>query len=103
VGNIYAAEALFRAGIRPGRAAGRLTRAQCGQLAACVRDVLTEALAQGGSSVRDFAGADGAPGYFQQTLNVYGREGRPCRVCGTPVKRVVIGQRASCYCPGCQH
>ncbi|MBI2382714.1 MAG: bifunctional DNA-formamidopyrimidine glycosylase/DNA-(apurinic or apyrimidinic site) lyase [Gammaproteobacteria bacterium] len=101
-GNIYAAEALFRAGIRPGRAAGRLTRADCARLAAAVREVLVEAVAQGGTTLRDFAGADGAPGYFRQKLFVYGRAGEPCLRCGTAIKRLVIGQRSSFYCPGCQ-
>jgi len=102
-GNIYAAEALFRAGLRPGRAAGRITRAQYVLLAAKVREVLAEAIEQGGTTLRDFAGAHGESGYFQQKLYVYGREGEPCLVCGTPIKRLVIGQRASCYCPQCQH
>jgi formamidopyrimidine-DNA glycosylase len=101
-GNIYAAEALFRAGIRPGRAAGRLSRADCTRLAEQIRSVLAEAVAQGGTTLRDFAGADGAPGYFQQVLQVYGRAGEPCRTCGTPIRGVRIGQRASCYCPHCQ-
>lgn len=101
-GNIYAAEALFRAGLRPGRAAGRITRTQYTRLAAKIREVLGEAIEQGGTTLRDFAGAHGESGYFQQQLFVYGREGEPCRVCGTHIKRLVIGQRASCYCPRCQ-
>lgn len=101
-GNIYAAEALFRAGIRPGRAAGRLSRAECERLAGEVRSVLAEAVAQGGTTLRDFAGVHGEHGYFQQVLQVYGREGEPCRICGQRIKRVVIGQRTSCYCPQCQ-
>ncbi|MDD3761934.1 MAG: bifunctional DNA-formamidopyrimidine glycosylase/DNA-(apurinic or apyrimidinic site) lyase [Nevskiales bacterium] len=101
-GNIYAAESLFRAGIRPGKAAGRVTRPQYRVLAERIREVLAEAVEQGGTTLRDFAGADGGSGYFQQHLFVYGREGLPCRVCGTPIRRTVIGQRASCYCPRCQ-
>jgi len=101
-GNIYAAESLFRAGIRPTRAAGRVTRAQYQRLAAMVREVLTEAVAQGGTTLRDFADAHGVAGYFQQKLYVYGRENQACLVCGTPIRRLVLGQRATCYCPKCQ-
>lgn len=101
-GNIYAAESLFRAGIRPTRAAGRLTRAECHRLAATIRTVLSEAVTLGGTTLRDFFGADGASGYFQQELFVYGRDGQPCRVCRSPIRHLVIGQRASCYCPRCQ-
>jgi formamidopyrimidine-DNA glycosylase len=102
VGNIYAAESLFRAGIDPRRAARRLTRAQCERLAAEIRAVLTEAIAVGGSTVRDFIGADGAQGYFMLDAFVYGREGEPCRLCGTPIRRILQGQRATCFCPHCQ-
>jgi formamidopyrimidine-DNA glycosylase len=101
-GNIYASESLFRAGIRPGKAAGKLTRPQYGVLAQKIRDVLGEAIEQGGTTLRDFAGADGGSGYFQQQLFVYGRAGDACRVCATPIKCVVIGQRSSFYCPRCQ-
>lgn len=101
-GNIYAAEALFRAGLRPGRAAGRVTRAQYQLLAEKIREVLAAAIEQGGTTLRDFAGADGESGYFQQKLYVYGREGEPCLVCKTVIRRLVIGQRSSCYCPECQ-
>lgn len=101
-GNIYAAESLFRAGIRPNKAAQKLTRAQYQTLAQTIREVLEEAVQQGGTTLKDFAGADGAPGYFQQKLFVYGREGEPCLACKTTIKRLVIGQRASCYCPRCQ-
>jgi formamidopyrimidine-DNA glycosylase len=101
-GNIYAAESLFRAGIRPGRAAGRVTRAQYAALAGYVREVLAEAIEQGGTTLRDFAGAHGEAGYFQQDLYVYGRENEPCRRCKTPIRRVVIGQRSSFFCPRCQ-
>ncbi|MGB0219847.1 MAG: bifunctional DNA-formamidopyrimidine glycosylase/DNA-(apurinic or apyrimidinic site) lyase [Sinimarinibacterium flocculans] len=101
-GNIYATEALFRAGIRPTRAAGKLTRADCTRLAAHIREVLAEAVELGGTTLRDFAGADGASGYFQQALSVYGRDGEPCRVCASPIRRIVIGQRSSFYCTRCQ-
>ncbi|MEQ1439228.1 bifunctional DNA-formamidopyrimidine glycosylase/DNA-(apurinic or apyrimidinic site) lyase [Fontimonas sp. SYSU GA230001] len=101
-GNIYATEALFRAGIRPTRAAGRLTRADCDRLAQAIRAVLAEAVALGGTTLRDFAGARGESGYFQQELFVYGRDGEPCRRCGTVIRRVVLGQRSSFYCPRCQ-
>jgi len=101
-GNIYAAESLFRARIRPTRAAGKVTRTEYALLAVKVREVLQEAITQGGTTLRDFAGADGAAGYFQQDLFVYGREGLPCRVCGTPIKLLRLGNRQSCYCPQCQ-
>lgn len=101
-GNIYAAESLFRAGIRPTRAAGRVTRAEYARLAEAVRAVLEAAIAQGGTTLRDFAGAHGDAGYFQLHLSVYGREGEACEVCGTTIKSLRIGQRASCYCPSCQ-
>lgn len=101
-GNIYAAESLFRAGLRPARPAGKVTRAQYQVLARHIREVLEEAVVQGGTTLRDFAGADGAPGYFQQKLYVYGREGQPCLHCGTPIRRSVIGQRSSFFCPQCQ-
>lgn len=101
-GNIYAAEALFRAGIRPGKAAGKVTRAQYDLLAKKIREVLLAAVKKGGTTLRDFANANGESGYFQQKLFVYGREGEPCLVCKTPIKRVVIGQRSSFYCPTCQ-
>jgi formamidopyrimidine-DNA glycosylase len=101
-GNIYAAESLFRARIKPTRDAGKLTRAEYARLALCIREVLGAAIVQGGTTLRDFAGADGAAGYFQQELFVYGREGEPCRVCGTAIKGKRLGNRASCWCPTCQ-
>ncbi len=101
-GNIYAAESLFRSGIRPAKAAGKVTRAQYQVLAKHIREVLGEAIKRGGTTLKDFAGADGAPGYFQQKLFVYGREGEPCLVCKTTIKCTVIGQRSSFYCPSCQ-
>ena len=102
VGNIYASECLFRAGIRPGTAAGRLSRDRCARLAAALRETLNDALAAGGSTLRDFVRADGAPGYFQDRYFVYDRAGAPCRRCGTPIRRTVQGQRATYYCPVCQ-
>jgi formamidopyrimidine-DNA glycosylase len=102
VGNIYAAEALFRAGIRPGRPAGRVTRAQYGALAEHVRAVLEQAIRRGGTTLRDFLKPDGEPGYFEQDLMVYGRAGERCRVCGTPVRLAELGPRQSAYCPRCQ-
>ena len=102
VGNIYASEALFRAGISPRRAAGRVTRAQCARLVAAVREVLGEAIRQGGTTLRDYVSADGTPGYFRQKLNVYERSGEPCRLCGTAVRQIVQGQRSTYFCPNCQ-
>lgn len=102
VGNIYAAEALFMAGIRPGVAANRVTRAAAQDLADAIKRVLADAIRQGGTTLRDFVGSDGKPGYFKQRLNVYGREGRPCRVCESLLKLKTIGQRSSVYCPNCQ-
>jgi formamidopyrimidine-DNA glycosylase len=102
VGNIYASESLFRAGIHPRLAAGRVSRARCARLAEAVKATLTDALAAGGSTLQDFVGADGAPGYFQQQYCVYDREGEPCRVCATPIRRIVQGQRSTYFCPSCQ-
>jgi formamidopyrimidine-DNA glycosylase len=103
VGNIYAAEALFMAGIHPQRAAGRVGRARYARLAEAIRAVLADAIAMGGTTLRDFTGSAGEPGYFVQNLKVYGREGGLCRVCGGRVRKREIGQRSSYYCPGCQH
>lgn len=102
VGNIYANESLFRAGIRPQLAAHKLTRPRSAALVRTVRAVLREAIRQGGSSLRDFVHSDGSSGYFQQHYFVYGRTGEPCRRCGTLIKRLIQGQRASFYCPHCQ-
>lgn len=102
VGNIYANEALFRAGIRPQLAAHRLTRPRCTALAQAIQEVLREAIRLGGSSLRDFVHSDGSSGYFQQHYFVYGRAGEPCRRCATPIRRIVQGQRASFWCPHCQ-
>ena len=102
VGNIYADEALFRAGIRPRRRATSLTRDQLRKLHAAVQEVLREAIELGGSSVSDYVNVDGEEGFFQLQHRVYGREGEPCLVCGTPIKRVVIAGRSSHYCSHCQ-
>jgi formamidopyrimidine-DNA glycosylase len=102
VGNIYADESLFRAGIRPGRRAASLNRAQLRALHHAVQEVLREAIALGGSSINDYVDADGEEGFFQLQHRVYGREGEPCLVCQTPVKRIVIAGRSSHYCPRCQ-
>ncbi len=102
VGNIYASEALFRAGIHPLRAAGHITRARYARLADTVREVLAEAIRQGGTTLRDYVGVDGGSGYFQQQLNVYDRAGQPCPRCAAPVRQRVIGQRSSFYCGRCQ-
>jgi len=102
VGNIYANEALFRAGIRPRVAAGRIVRRRFDRLAAAVRIVLTDAIEQGGTTLRDFVGSSGRPGYFAQRLKVYGREGAACLDCGSTLKGIKIGQRATVYCPICQ-
>ncbi len=102
VGNIYATEALFRAGIHPARAAGRIGAERYRRLAQAIRQVLSEAIAAGGTTLRDFVDGSGRPGYFRQDLRVYGRAGEPCRTCGSPIRQLRIGQRASCYCARCQ-
>jgi formamidopyrimidine-DNA glycosylase len=102
VGNIYADESLFRAGIRPRRRASNTTRDQLAKLLASVKEVLEEAIALGGSSISDYVDADGEEGFFQLEHRVYGREGEPCLVCKTPIKRIVIAGRSSHYCPKCQ-
>lgn len=102
VGNIYASEALFMAGIRPTLSAARLTRPRIARLHGAIRDVLARAVAMGGSTLRDFSSTDGQSGYFQLQAMVYGRSGQPCRVCGTLVKSVRQGQRSTFYCSCCQ-
>jgi formamidopyrimidine-DNA glycosylase len=101
-GNIYACESLFRAGIDPRLPAGKLSRPRAQRLVDEVQAVLRQALAMGGSSLKDFKDAHGSQGHFQLSTMVYGRAGEPCRVCGTPVRRLVQGQRATFYCPTCQ-
>jgi formamidopyrimidine-DNA glycosylase len=102
VGNIYASEALFRAGIHPCVSAQRLGRERCNRLAAAVREVLAEAIGVGGSTLRDFVSAAGDEGYFMREAYVYERAGLPCRRCSAPIRRIVQGQRATYYCPRCQ-
>ncbi len=102
VGNIYASEALYRARISPVRAAGRISLARYRDLAQAVADVLSEAIEAGGTTLRDFVDGEGRPGYFRHHLQVYGRAGEPCPQCGVPIRRRVIGQRASFHCPRCQ-
>lgn len=102
VGNIYATEALYAVGIDPRRAAGRISAARYEQLAAAIKQVLSKAIKQGGTSLRDFTKADGKPGYFKQELQVYGRAGELCHHCQSTLKSVQLGQRTSVYCPSCQ-
>jgi formamidopyrimidine-DNA glycosylase len=102
VGNIYADESLFRAGIRPRRRADSLTRAELHRLNRAVQQVLKEAIAAGGSSVSDYFNSDGEPGLFQMQHRVYGRQGEPCLVCEAPVRRIVVAGRGTHYCPRCQ-
>lgn len=102
VGNIYANEALFRAGIRPQTSANKLSLPRCNKLVQNVKEVLLEAIRQGGSTLRDFVHSDGSSGYFQQNYFVYGRAGESCRVCGTAIKLLRQGQRSTFYCPVCQ-
>ncbi|TLS75756.1 bifunctional DNA-formamidopyrimidine glycosylase/DNA-(apurinic or apyrimidinic site) lyase [Mariprofundus erugo] len=103
VGNIYAAESLFRAGIHPARAAGRISQQRLAALVLAIRQVLAEAINAGGSTISDFVKADGKPGYFAHSFQVYGREGEPCLRCGTVIRRMVQSGRSSFYCPDCQH
>jgi len=102
VGNIYASEALFRSGIRPATPASRVTKPRLAKLVASIRQVLAESIEQGGTTLRDFLNSDGEPGYFSQSLFVYDRKGEPCRVCGTPIRHAVMGQRSTYWCPKCQ-
>ena len=102
VGNIYASEALYRSGIRPGRAAGRVTLYRFDQLLDAIKQVLSEAIKAGGTTLRDYSRVTGEPGYFERSLDVYERAGCPCVICATSIRRKVIGQRASYYCPRCQ-
>ncbi len=102
VGNIYASEALFAAGIDPRRAAGSISRARYARLASEVKRILAWAIERGGTTLRDFINPDGAPGYFFRELNVYGRAGEACQVCGTAIRQVSLGQRSTFWCPHCQ-
>jgi formamidopyrimidine-DNA glycosylase len=102
VGNIYASESLFRAGIRPTRAAGKIPRARLAQLTEAIKVVLSDAIRAGGTTLRDYVNASGTPGYFRQELFVYERAGEPCRICRAPIKQIAQGQRSTYYCPKCQ-
>jgi formamidopyrimidine-DNA glycosylase len=102
VGNIYASEALFRSGIRPDRAAGRISQQRYVVLTGHIKAVLAAAIEQGGTTLRDFVNGNGEPGYFQQTLAVYGRGGKGCTVCAGVLKDIKLGQRSSVFCPNCQ-
>jgi len=102
VGNIYANEALFMAGIHPKRAAGKLGKPQCTRLVTAVKQVLKSAIKAGGTTLRDFTRSDGSPGYFRLSLNIYDKKGQPCPRCGKPITHAVIGQRSTYYCTHCQ-
>lgn len=102
VGNIYVAEALFAAGVSPMRAAGRVSRARYGRIAADIQRILRYAIGRGGTTLRDFLSPDGAPGYFVQELSVYGRDGQPCPTCSRPLKHALVAQRATVWCGHCQ-
>jgi len=102
VGNIYASEALYQAGIHPRRPCNRISPARYERLAAAIKHILSQAIAQGGTTLRDFSHADGSPGWFALSLNVYGKTGEPCPGCGEPIRQQRIGQRSSFFCPHCQ-
>ena len=102
VGNIYASEALFHAGIRPTLSASRISRPRALRLHAAIREILARAVERGGSTLRDFSNIDGQSGYFQLEATVYGRAGDPCRICATPIRQVRQGQRSTYFCPNCQ-
>lgn len=102
VGNIYASEALFRAGIKPTTPANKLTKPRLEKLVVAIRAVLSDSIKEGGTTLRDFLHSNGEPGYFKQRLFVYERKGEPCRVCGTAIKHSILGQRSTYWCPTCQ-
>jgi formamidopyrimidine-DNA glycosylase len=102
VGNIYASESLYRAGIHPKRAAGRVSLTRMGNLVDSIKTVLTESIRFGGTTLRDFYSGDGKPGYFRNELRVYGREGQPCVHCRRPIRQQVLGQRSTFFCVRCQ-
>jgi formamidopyrimidine-DNA glycosylase len=102
VGNIYASESLFRAGVNPRRAARRLSRGDCARLVRAVRAALRSAIRAGGTTLRDYVGTDGNPGYFRQKLYVYERDGQPCRSCDATIRKITQGQRSTYFCPDCQ-
>lgn len=102
VGNIYCSESLFEAGIHPAKPAGKLTRPQCMRLANAVRSILQKAIEAGGSSLKDFVNSEGDPGHFMMQTKVYDRKDQPCKICKTPIKQIVQGQRSTYFCPQCQ-
>lgn len=102
VGNIYACEALFQTGIRPTTAAGKISLPRCAALAEAIKRTLQRSITRGGTTLRDFVREDGSAGYFKQSLEVYDREGEPCKHCNTPIRRIVLGQRSTFFCPQCQ-
>ncbi len=102
IGNIYASEALFRAGIRPDLEAHKVSKPRLAKLVSAIRQVLSESISEGGTTLRDFLNSDGQPGYFKQRLCVYDRKDKPCRVCETPICQAVLGQRSTYWCPACQ-
>jgi formamidopyrimidine-DNA glycosylase len=102
VGNIYCSETLFRAGVRPSRAAGRVTKAEYIKLAIAIKEILASAIEQGGSTLRDFKNSSGESGYFQLSYFAYDRQGQPCKVCGHPIRQIRQQQRASYFCAACQ-
>ncbi|NVK36529.1 MAG: bifunctional DNA-formamidopyrimidine glycosylase/DNA-(apurinic or apyrimidinic site) lyase [Gammaproteobacteria bacterium] len=102
VGNIYASESLFLSGINPKKAAGKISAAKYDQLVTSIKQVLAKAISEGGTTLKDFVGSDGKPGYFAQQLNVYGRKDEPCPSCQTPIKQITQGQRSTFYCSQCQ-
>ncbi|MFT6218007.1 MAG: formamidopyrimidine-DNA glycosylase [Cycloclasticus pugetii] len=102
VGNIYASEALFQAGIRPKRAANKVSKKRLINLVFAIKKILAQAIQQGGTTLKDFVNSDGNPGYFQQTLNVYGQKDKPCPRCKAPIKQIIIAQRSTFYCTHCQ-
>ncbi|HIP94623.1 MAG TPA: DNA-formamidopyrimidine glycosylase, partial [Leucothrix sp.] len=102
VGNIYACESLFKAGISPKRLAGKTSSTRYQKLVLMIKDVLAQAIEQGGTTLRDFVQVEGNPGYFQQELFVYGRAGQPCRICGSLIKQIKQAQRSTFYCSKCQ-
>ncbi len=102
VGNIYCSESLFEAGIHPAKPAGKLTRPQCMRLANAVRSILQKAIEAGGSSLKDFVNSEGDPGHFMMQTKVYDRKDQPCKICKTPIRQIVQGQRSTYFCPQCQ-
>jgi formamidopyrimidine-DNA glycosylase len=102
VGNIYASESLFLAGINPKRKAGNVSLERYEHLVSAIKKILKQAIKQGGTTLRDFVNGDGKPGYFQQQLNVYARAGLPCKKCKSTIKEIKLGQRSSFYCASCQ-